>query len=442
MKFELYQTKELLTTHAGLAMVGSILPHTRLIQRLNKMALPGVINPQIANSDCAVAYLGMLCQGKNDFDHIEAFRNDDFFQISLGIERVPSSPTLRQRFDVVGNRWNGIILEESAHLLKTADPIITPCIRELVPLDIDVSPFDNSKTKKEGVSRTYKGHDGYAPIFAYLGEEGYCINTELREGKDHSQKNTAEFIAKSIKYARIVTEKPLLVRMDSGNDSLENIKVCLHPDAKADFIIKRNLRKESHEAWLTTAQQHGICCLEREGKKVYMGDLNTKRKDSDDNEYELRIVFMVTERTSKADGQLLLTPEIEVETYWTSLSDSPYKIIQLYREHGTSEQFHSEIKSDMDLERLPSGKFATNNLILHLGIMAYNILRLIGQESTYKPDAPLRTKAQRRRIRTVIQNLITIAAKVVSHARQYKLGFSRYSPWFATFNRLYLAFAP
>lgn len=33
--------------------------------------------------------------------------------------------------------------------------------------------FDNSGTKKEGVSRTYKGTDGYAPIFAYMGQEGY-----------------------------------------------------------------------------------------------------------------------------------------------------------------------------------------------------------------------------------------------------------------------------
>ena len=27
----------------------------------------------------------------------------------------------------------------------------------LVPVDIDVTPMDNSKSKKEGVSRTYKG---------------------------------------------------------------------------------------------------------------------------------------------------------------------------------------------------------------------------------------------------------------------------------------------
>ena len=49
-----------------------------------------------------------------------------------------------------------------------------------VALDLDVFPMDNSKTKKEGVSRTYKGHDGYAPLAVYLGEEGWCLACELR----------------------------------------------------------------------------------------------------------------------------------------------------------------------------------------------------------------------------------------------------------------------
>jgi len=53
-------------------------------------------------------------------------------------------------------------------------------------------------------------------------------------------------------------------------------------------------------------------------------------------------------------------------------------IIALYHDHGTSEQIHREIKNDLDLEPLPSGKFATNDLVLHLGIFAYNILRLLG----------------------------------------------------------------
>ena len=50
----------------------------------------------------------------------------------------------------------------------------------MVPVDIDVTPMDNSKTSKQG-ARTYKGFDGYAPMMAYIGTEGYAVNFELRE---------------------------------------------------------------------------------------------------------------------------------------------------------------------------------------------------------------------------------------------------------------------
>ena len=76
---------------------------------------------------------------------------------------------------------------------------------------------------------------------------------------------------------------------------------------------------------------------------------------------------------------MLLIPYIEVDTWWTSLDNSQEDIIRLYCEHATCEQFHSELKSDMGLERFPSGKFDTNAAIMKLEALAYNILRIIGQ---------------------------------------------------------------
>jgi hypothetical protein len=137
---------------------------------------------------------------------------------------------------------------------------------------------------------------------------------------------------------------------------------------------------------------------------------------------------------------MLLVPEIEAETWWTSLKLPEAQIIELYNNHGTCEQFHSEIKTDMDLERLPSGKFETNSLVLNLAILAYNILRLMGQESIKQNDAPMRKMAKRRRIRTVIQNLILIATRVVYHARKTYLNLGRSNPWDRTFKRIYEAF--
>jgi len=164
----------------------------------------------------------------------------------------------------------------------------------------------------------------------------------------------------------------------------------------------------------------------------------------------LRMVFEVTLRTMEADGQALLIPKIEVETYWTSLSDDPKTGVKLYQAHATSEQFHSELKpvlsevegTDLDLERLPSGKFQTNEPVLLLGMVAYNLLRLIGQESLQEADAPIRKQVSRRRVRSVIQDMIYLACRLVRHAWSLRLSFGRHCRWFDTWRRVYLRLAP
>ncbi|MFA1822147.1 hypothetical protein ACDX78_18515 [Virgibacillus oceani] len=77
---------------------------------------------------------------------------------------------------------NLLNLLPSSHLLM---PITLKNNVQCTPLDVDVSPFDNSNTKKDGVSRTYKKFDGNSTIFAYLGKEGFGVNVELRDGRTH-----------------------------------------------------------------------------------------------------------------------------------------------------------------------------------------------------------------------------------------------------------------
>ena len=111
------------------------------------------------------------------------------------------------------------------------------------------------------------------------------------------------------------------------------------------------------------------------------------------------------------------------------IGDPDEEIIRLYHAHGECEQFHSEVKTDMDLERLPSGKFATNALILELGMLAYNILRMIGQ-GTIGGRAPRQKRdVKRRRLRTVISNLIMMAGHVTMHARQLIIGLGKSNVW-------------
>ena len=102
---------------------------------------------------------------------------------------------------------------------------------------------------------------------AYIGTEGYLINAQLREGKQHCQCDTPGFLHETIRLCRQVTNEPLLIRLDSGNDAAENIGILL--ESGCCFIIKRNLRRESKEAWYEMAKANSQnITAPRDGKTV------------------------------------------------------------------------------------------------------------------------------------------------------------------------------
>jgi hypothetical protein len=333
-----------------------------VIKKINRAPISkDYLQKQIKNGDVLLTYIGMLCQGKPQYEAVREMMDDpDYYKYALGISyAIPSAETLRQRFDMIGDSLRKDIQQANVDMLREMHIEPTALDNGFVPVDIDVTPFDNSKSNKEGVSRTYKGFDGYAPIMAYIGTEGYLVNLELRIGKQHCQKETPDFLRETIELCRQLTEKPLLIRLDSGNDF----------------------------------------------------------------------------------GQYFIVPDIELGTYWTNTSLPDETVIDLYHAHGESEQYHSEIKTDMDVERLPSGKFGSNKLVLELTMIAYNILRIIGQESLKKKDAPGRKKIHRRRIRTVISNLMQFAGHLTEHAGRLVLSIGRSNRWRFTFKRLYDSFA-
>ena len=424
-----------LSNVGGVALVGRV---------LDKIGFSSLFESR-RTADILKAHVALLCQGRADFNDIEAFRGDGFFCEALGLKRVPSEATLRQRADglseadlaAIRRAWRAELDLAPLKPARTAHG-------EYVPVDVDVSPFDNSGTKKEGVSRTYMGFDGYSPNFAYAGAEGVFLHCELREGSAHSQAGTPGFLRDCAEGMRgRAAPGQTLFRMDAGCDAYENLRVLR--EAGCHVLVKRNLRRESKEMWIERAKALGDMEQPRPGKRVWTGSVAHVCPPPKDGgpEIPLFAVFRVVERTSDAKGQAFLVPECEVHTWWTSLPDAPEEVVELYRQHAASEQHHSEFKSDLGVERLPSGKFATNAAVLMLAAVAYNVLRLIDQEALLHPeDMPVKAEASRRRVGSVIRDLVFVAAKRVRHAGRVFLKFGRLCPWFKVFRAVYERFAP
>jgi len=438
--FKLEKSNADIISHSGLSLIGqAIKNYTSLSAELDAQIN---LRHGIKHSDVIKSYLGLLSTGKNDFEAINNIESDFYFTSAMDIQEIPCEATLRQRMDKHANQFLPIVEKASLDFLVNIQPDLKPLPTGHIPIDADVTPMDNSGSHKEGVSRTYKGHDGYAPMAVYLGLEGYCLNFEFREGKQHCQKDTPELLKKTLGYAQAVTGQPLLLRLDGGNDSIENIDVILEHNlsddqkSEVDFLIKWNPRKQDKDSWLALAEQQGRWESPREGKRVALFSVQNTRQWKG-YEYSVRQVIRMIERTIDKHGQKLLIPELELEGWWTSLLLSENEIIQLYADHGTSEQFHSEFKTDMDIERLPSGKFATNALVLASSVLAYNILRWIGQNGLTGSRSPKRHKAKRRRIKTVMQELMYVAARIIKTSRTIKLSFGRGCRSFDAFEWVY-----
>jgi len=431
--------EEFYTSHSGISLVGLALNRFTSIPSGLAKIVP--TDDVISHADVIKSFCGLLAQAKSDFVAIEQYRGDDFFRESLGNKQVPSEGTMRQRMDEHAEAFLPALSWASVELLQKVKAPITPIETGHVSVDIDGFAMDNSDSKKEKCSRTYRNFDGFLFLPAYIGTEGWMVNGHLLPGSQHPQKEFTCFLRETHARIRQNCGKKLLYRQDSAHDSLDN-RVELAGYAKTDYIIKWNPRQQNEAYWWRKGLECGIVTEPRPGKRVALFSVQEKETITDDQgakkTYTFRRVMRVTERTIDKKGQPLLIPDIELEGWWTSLKLDDEKIIELYKGHGLCEQYHAEIKTDMDLERLPSGKFATNQLVMACGALVYNILRFVGQTALVGSKGIIRHEAKRRRIKTVIQEMIYFAGRMIATGRRLKLRFSRHASAHAeVFARMY-----
>lgn len=297
--------------------------------------------------------------------------------------------------------------------------------------------------------------------------EGFLIGSEFRTGTQHSQKGAPAFLATQIQRLRSLGVDRVLVRLDSGFDAADTM-LTIRAEA-ADFVISVNPRGEAAQVWLDQAKALPISAWIRlkDTRKLRVAYLTLDsrqrmrcleervevRRNKEGKEILVRRIVRVKKRleviVAEAGGHTPILGRrvvFEVGSSWSTNLDLPApEVARLYEDHGTEaptpralasgsahsarqaeEQFHSELKGELDLERLPSGKFNTNALVFHLGGLAYNLLRLLAIKG--KGVFQHRHQSKRRRLKTVLQELILLPARFLGGSGQMKLNLGKAHP--------------
>ena len=95
-KIHIEFSDERLITPSGLVFVGQILGKSSFVKKINRAPISkDYLQKQIKNGDVLLTYIGMLCQGKPQYEAVREMMDDpDYYKYALGISyAIPSAET-------------------------------------------------------------------------------------------------------------------------------------------------------------------------------------------------------------------------------------------------------------------------------------------------------------------------------------------------------------
>lgn len=402
LPYKLEETKDLITSNAGLALLGEFAVGLGLLEALDKhLPAPGSRVGYRA-SEHILPLILMLSGGGRSLEDLRQIRDDQGLREVIGLRRMPSS-------DATGDwlRRSGIngSLEKlgrvNRHAIKRGlkyDGI------KGYTLDIDATGIE---AEKELAKMTYKGYFGYMPIVGHLAENGLVIGDEFREGNQSPAAGNLEFI----KYCEKQLPKGKhvkAVRADSAAYQADIINYCESKDmafaigADLDKAVVSLIKSLGANDWKT--YQNGSIA-----ETVHC--MNKTRK-------AFRLIVLRRPIQGK-----LFEETGEKERYTaiaTNRTEETEQVVQWYNQRGQcSENRIKELKIGFGMERMPCGRFEANAVFFRIGVLAYNVGRLFVLMTLDKTW-------HRHQVQTLRWKLYGTAGKIVFHGREVWLKVRRH----------------
>lgn len=400
LPFKLEETKDLITSHAGLALLGEFIVGLDLLKAVDKeLAVPGSGAGYRASEHIFPLVL-MLGGGGRSLEDLRQIRDDQGLREVLGMHRIPSS-------DAVGDwlRRSGMngslegLAAVNRRMLKRGlkyDGI------KGYTLDIDATGI---MAEKESAMMTYKGYTGYMPMVGHLAENGLVVCDEFREGNEAPQSGNLEFIKRCER--QLPKGKRIAgVRGDSAAYQAEVINYChgkgILYAIGADLdqaVVKAIKGLEDWKAYKNGFISETVHCM-------------NKTKEA------FRLVVIRRPIQGKLFG------EVEESEKYTAIAtnrtEETEKVVEWYNQRGeSSENRIKELKIGFGMERMPCGQLEANAVFFRIGVLAYNMSRLFVLKTLDKTW-------HRHQVQTLRWKLYETAGKIVFHGHHVWLKVRRH----------------
>lgn len=422
-----------LTSIAGLDLLMRVMRKLGIPRTIRRLVRVKKIRYGFTEDQHLIPLVLNIALGRSDLNDIQWLAKEKkLLKGILGYAKLPKERALANHLAQYGDEALAAIKSITASVISpdqlSSEPAMTG-LPALIPLDVDPSIFEQYAPKREKAETTYDGRLCYTPAFAFLGRERYVLHHQLQAGREKVVETIDAFLKSC--FDRLpdgIDRKSILARFDSGLYSGKTVASC--EEAGVWYLVKARSSAplDAHIGEELQADRAEIVPKPWGGE--FYGEFAYAPKEWGDPR---RFVFCAQIKTQEENGQQLLIEDVRYQVLVTNLpaSGTPRAAFDLYRRRGAAEEPIKEIKHDLDLEQLPSQSFRVNEVFLAAGLLAYNLLVLLGRQWR-DPQAKPRKNADgpvtlfRRRIKTLQDVLLRSAATVVAPARRSLLRVTKW----------------
>jgi len=363
----------------------------------------------------ATAVLGLIVHlliGFRQLREARYYRDDPMVQRVLGLNRLPDVATVSRLLASADSDSVTALRQLIRQLVMQA--LTTLGLRRLT-LDFDGSVIGTGRSAEGtavGFNRKKKGQRSYYPLFCTIAQTGQVFDVYHRPGNVHDSNGAQAFILACINAVReALPGVALEVRMDGAffSDTLVTLLAELGVEFTISVPFERFVelksRIERRRWW------------QRLGQALSYFELRWKPKAWT---RRYRFVFVRT-RTAVRDKdpvQLdLFTPQVygyEFKVIVTNKKIRAQEVVRFHNGRGAQEGVFAELKSQGQLDYVPTQTLAGNQVFLLSVVLAHNLnrdLQMIASEPS-RTTTPQRSPLwQFQRLATIRHNLLQRAGR-------------------------------
>lgn len=405
LPFKLENTKDTITPHAGLALLGEFAVGLGLLKSVDKYLPKPGSGAGYSPSEYIFPLLLMLNGGGRSFEDLRQIRKDEGLREILPLERMPSSDATGDWMRRMGKR-DGLLGLEKVNREVIKRGVKRDGVKGYT-LDIDATGIE---AEKQAAKWTYKNFKGYMPMVGHLAENGLVIGDEFREGNVPPSKRNLEFLKHCVQQMP-KNKKIKAFRSDSAGYQADIINYC--ESNHIEFGIGADLDK----AVLGTIK----AIPEEEWRPYKGGHIADTVHSMNKTKKAFRLIVIRKPYQRKMFGEEEVAEKYVARA--TNRTESTEEAIKWYDQRGEcSENRIKELKIGFGMERMPCGQFEANAVFFRIGVVAYNTWRLFVLKSLDK-------SWHRHQVQTIRWRLYQVAGKIVFHGGQVflkvRIGFDR-----------------